>query len=237
MALRLVGRREVSGSPRVALCHKWLLAQSSACSSGALGCIGTRDVMDSLHHVLSPGTPGLCHRRWFGSSSGDGSMVTRHSERKLLVGVSPEDMFSVVSQVKEYHEFVPWCQKSVVMRGSPDEEYMEASLEVGFQMFVESYVSKVSLKRGDGVYQVKTRTDDSSLFSHLNSCWKLNPGPTPKSVWVDFEVDFAFKSALYRQVASVFLEEVVKKMMGAFEGRCREVYGVDRRKKNHSVLK
>ena len=231
MALRLVGRREVSSSPRVALCQ-WLLAQNSACSA-ALGCIGTRDVMDSLP---SPGTHGVYHRRWFGSSV-DGSMVTRHSERKLLVGVSPEDMFSVVSQVKEYHEFVPWCQKSVVMRGSPDEEYMEASLEVGFQMFVESYVSKVSLKRGDGVYQVKTRTDDSSLFSHLNSCWKLNPGPTAKSVWVDFEVDFAFKSALYRQVASVFLEEVVKKMMGAFEGRCREVYGVDRRKKNHSVMK
>ena len=236
MALRLVGRREVSSSPRVAL---WLLQEQSSQSQniGALGYIGTLsgDAMALQQCSSSNPTQGVHHRRWFGSSV-DGSMVTRHTERKLLVGVSPEDMFSVVSQVKDYHEFVPWCQKSVVMNGSPDEDYLEASLEVGFQMFVESYVSKVSLKRGNGIYQVKTRTDDSSLFSHLNSCWKLNPGPTPKSVWVDFEVDFAFKSALYRQVASVFLEEVVKKMMGAFEGRCREVYGVDRRKKKHPVL-
>lgn len=236
MALRLVGRREVSSSPRVAL---WLLQEQNNQSKniGALGYISTlsRDAMALQQRSSSNPTQGVYHRRWFGSSV-DGSMVTRHTERKLLVGVSPEDMFSVVSQVKDYHEFVPWCQKSVVMNGSPDEDYLEASLEVGFQMFVESYVSKVSLKRGNGIYQVKTRTDDSSLFSHLNSCWKLNPGPTPKSVWVDFEVDFAFKSALYRQVASVFLEEVVKKMMGAFEGRCREVYGVDRRKKKHAVL-
>ena len=33
-------------------------------------------------------------------------------------------------------------------------------------------------------------------------------GPTPHTTWLTFEVDFAFKSPLYRQVASVFFEEV-----------------------------
>jgi len=51
------------------------------------------------------------------------------------------------------------------------------------------------------------------------------PGPTPHSVWLHFEIDFAFKSPLYRQVASLFFEEVVQRMMGAFEGRCHTLYG------------
>ena len=33
-------------------------------------------------------------------------------------------------------------------------------------------------------------------------------GPTPHSTWLTFEVDFAFKSPLYRQVACIFFEEV-----------------------------
>jgi hypothetical protein len=44
-------------------------------------------------------------------------------------------------------------------------------------------------------------------------------------VWLTFEVDFAFKSQLYRQLASLFFEEVVQRMMGAFEGRCGVLYG------------
>lgn len=163
------------------------------------------------------------------SSSGGDDSVYYH-ERKLLMGVSREDMYSVVTNVDEYQSFVPWCQKSVVKTKNVDDGYMEAELEVGFQMFVERYVSKI---RFDFPHEVQARTGDSSLFSHLDSRWKLQPGPTKKSVWVDFEIDFAFKSALYRQVANVFLDEVVKKMMGAFEDRCREKFGTVVRHRQH----
>ena len=72
---------------------------------------------------------------------------------------------------------------------------------------------------------VSSHVGESTLFSHLDSSWKFQPGPTPQSVWMTFHVDFAFKSPLYRHVASLFFEEVVEKMMGAFEGRCRKLYG------------
>ncbi len=41
---------------------------------------------------------------------------------------------------------------------------------------------------------------------HRSCCCRL--GPTPHTTWLTFEVDFAFKSPLYRQVASIFFEEV-----------------------------
>lgn len=72
---------------------------------------------------------------------------------------------------------------------------------------------------------VRSEVGESTLFSHLNSEWKFAAGPTPHSVWLEFEIDFAFKSPLYRQVASLFFEEVVQRMMSAFEGRCGTLYG------------
>jgi ribosome-associated toxin RatA of RatAB toxin-antitoxin module len=45
-------------------------------------------------------------------------------------------MYEVVAAVENYHLFVPWCVRSTVTLRRPP-TYMEAELEVGFQMFVE----------------------------------------------------------------------------------------------------
>lgn len=46
-------------------------------------------------------------------------------------------MYAVVSGVEHYHQFVPWCVGSTVVTGSPGSGYLEAELEVGFQVFTE----------------------------------------------------------------------------------------------------
>lgn len=69
------------------------------------------------------------------------------------------------------------------------------------------------------------RVDNSQLFFYLDNLWELRPGPTPQSCWVSLQVDFEFKNPLYRQVATLFLDEVVKRMIVAFEGRCRVLFG------------
>jgi len=84
------------------------------------------------------------------------------------------------------------------------------------------YTSKVTLQRP---HQIHSSVADSRLFDHLDSTWVLRPGPQPGTTWLVFKVDFAFRSALYRQVADLFFSEVVKRMMGAFEGRCAHLYG------------
>ena len=47
-------------------------------------------------------------------------------------------MFDVVSAVEQYSEFVPWCQRSTILRRESPES-LEAELEVGFQAFVERW--------------------------------------------------------------------------------------------------
>jgi len=138
------------------------------------------------------------------------------SERKLVTGTTREQFFDVITDVESYSEFVPYVQKSVEFRDRARDNYKEAELEVGFALIRENYISKIEMEPHS---VVTTRTDDSRLFSHLTSRWKLSQGVSPKSVWVDFEVDFGFTSPVYDNLAHVFLEEVVKKMMGAFEER------------------
>lgn len=52
---------------------------------------------------------------------------------------SPTQLYNVISKVEDYNKFVPWCRKSMVVKRVGD-SYMEAELEVGFQMLRERWV-------------------------------------------------------------------------------------------------
>lgn len=171
---------------------------------------------------------------------------TRYKETKLFAH-PPSKVFNVVAAVEHYSDFVPWCVGSTILTrrnttthhsnsntrthisptsSSPPPPthpiYLEAELEVGFQIFTERYTSKVTLQPD---HRITSKVEDSTLFDHLSNTWEFRPGPMPSTTMVNFEVDFAFRSPLYRQVASVFLEEVVQQMVTAFEKRCEDLYG------------
>lgn len=53
---------------------------------------------------------------------------------------SPEQLYEVVSNVQHYHQFVPWCVGSTVLTQQQDGRYLEAELQIGFQMISERQV-------------------------------------------------------------------------------------------------
>ncbi|KAM2913837.1 hypothetical protein COP2_044440 [Malus domestica] len=151
-------------------------------------------------------------RQFLGCGDGEeGGVLSKVYEERRVLGYSPEQLYDVVAAVDLYHGFVPWCQRSAIIKTYPDGSF-DAELEIGFKFLVESYVSH-------------TTVSNSSLFDHLINIWEFNPGPVPGSCSLYFLVDFKFQSPLYRQVASVFFKEVVSKLVGSFNERCCLIYG------------
>lgn len=99
---------------------------------------------------------------------------------------------------------------------------MEAELSVGFRLFTERYTSRVTLERPS---LVRAEAFNTQLFESLVTEWRFQPGPQPVTTWVDFRVEFSFKSALYAQAAGMFLDEVGHRMVNAFEEQCAREYG------------
>lgn len=141
--------------------------------------------------------------------------MPNHAEHKLLA-YTPDQLFDMVADVKDYPRFVPWCQDAHILRAEPN--LIVADLEIGFSAFRERFTSHVHLDRPR---EVMVKAVDGPL-EHLSNQWVFTP--VRSLTRVDFAVDFRFKAHLLDHVANVMFHEASLQMMSAFEARAHSLY-------------
>jgi len=141
--------------------------------------------------------------------------MPNHAEHKLLP-YTPDQLFDMVADVKDYPSFIPWCQGARIRQSG--ETLVVAELEIGFGPFRESFTSHVDLDRPR---PVRVRAVDGPL-EHLRNQWVFTP--EGNNTRIDFTVDFQFKSHLLDHVANGMFHDASMRMMGAFEARARSLY-------------
>ena len=146
-----------------------------------------------------------------------------HIEQKRLP-YTPEQMFGLVADVDKYHEFAPWCIASRINRRESESEFY-ADLVVGYKMFRERFSSRVILKKpqGNEAGQIDIEYLRGPL-KHLKNHWRFIREPDG-SCLVDFSVEFEFKNMALQGLSQMFFQEVIRRMVGAFELRARDKFG------------
>lgn len=143
----------------------------------------------------------------------------QHLERRV-VPFTPREVYDVVADVDEYHDFVPWCTDSAVIKRI-DDRHVVADLAVGFRLLSERYTSVITL---NPTVSVNVDVPNSTLFEYLINDWTFEEGPRAGSTELTFFVEFAFRNPLYQRATDLFFEDVVKQMVSAFERRCHIMY-------------
>ncbi len=140
-----------------------------------------------------------------------------HAEKRVLP-FSAEQLFDLVADVESYPEFLPWCQATRITRREGDVFYSD--MVIGFKMVRERVTTRVTLDR-------PRRIDVDYLrgpMRHLNNHWVFVPQPNGDCL-IDFFVDFELRSPLLDRLIGVLFNEAVRRMVGAFETRARQLYG------------
>jgi coenzyme Q-binding protein COQ10 len=140
-----------------------------------------------------------------------------HAENRRLP-YSAEQLFDLVADVERYPEFLPWCLAARVRERK--DNTITADLLIGFKMVRERFTSRVVLDRPG-------RIDVSYAegpFRYLNNHWSFLPQDDGSCV-IDFYVDFEFRSRMLQRIIGMLFNEAVRRMVGAFEGRARQLYG------------
>ena len=145
-----------------------------------------------------------------------------HLEHKILP-YTPEQMFALVAAVDEYQNFAPWCVASRINKREGDNVFY-ADLVVGYKMFREKFSSKVMLSapsaNDPGMIDIEYLRGP---LKHLKNHWRFICEPDG-SCLIDFSVEFEFKNRALQSFSQLFFQEVIRRMVGAFEQRAQEIY-------------
>ena len=140
----------------------------------------------------------------------------KHIESRILKH-EPLNLFNLVSDVKKYPEFLPWCLGARVKNFS--EYKLDADLIIGFKIYKEVYSSQILLDYTN--YKITVDYKDGP-FQHLNNYWIFKDNP--EGCEVEFMVDFKFKSNFLQSIMETLFTEAVLRMVKAFENRADQLY-------------
>lgn len=130
-------------------------------------------------------------------------------------------MYSLISRVDLYHEFIPYCTSSFIKAKDPDtNQPTVAGLRVGFQAFDEEFTCNLECEKPK---LVVAKSITHSLFHFLETEWKITPVENGDHCVAVLNLKYEFKSMLYNQVSSLFAKKVASLMTMAFEKRAFEV--------------
>lgn len=147
-----------------------------------------------------------------------------------ILGYSSKQIYSIVANVADYPNFVPYVARARISGNN-------ATLQVGFGLFHETYTSKLQTVP----YSLVRASSSSRMFSKLDTTWRFADLPpsirqtsgltlvekNAGSCKVDISVDFAFagSSLLHNGLSGVIVDTVAKRMVKSFEQRALELYG------------
>ena len=140
----------------------------------------------------------------------------KHEERRIIKH-TPSNLFKLVSDVKRYPEFLPWCLGARVKNNRKNN--FEADLIIGFKIYKEIYSSEIFL---DNINKKIIVNYKDGPFEYLENYWIFKDNKN--GCEVEFMVDFKFKSVFLQTLMETLFSEAVRRMVGAFEKRANELY-------------
>lgn len=164
---------------------------------------------------------GMILRRTFFSNpfSNTNSQLQQFTVSKI-VHTNSANIYQVVSRIDQYHEFIPFVEKSTINKYDEQNIPTEASLQIGWQQFNEHFDCKLICEPNKSVV---AESLSHSLFDELDTDWKfvaLNDSITK----VELKLRYQFKNPLYNNLSSMFSKQVTAIMIKAFEDRINDIY-------------
>jgi ribosome-associated toxin RatA of RatAB toxin-antitoxin module len=141
--------------------------------------------------------------------------------KSVLIWYSTEEMYRLVTDIKTYPEFLPWCDQAQVLETFDDG--MVASLGLSISGIKQSFVTRNT--------HVPSRSVHLALvdgpFSALDGRWVFKPvgNAANRSCKVELTLRYDFSNKALAALVGPVFDKVAASLVDAFVQRADVVYG------------
>lgn len=129
-------------------------------------------------------------------------------------------VFEIVMDVERYPEFIPWCEKISVLSRKKNE--LRAEVRISFKGMRSGYTSLIKFlpPTSEKMGRIEIRSTEG-VFKNLYTLWEFYPqGSSSK---VTFYIEYVLRSKFINYVLKLMYRTAQKKIIEAFEKRCKTV--------------
>ncbi len=147
----------------------------------------------------------------------------KHVRKTVLLWYSAREMYSLVTDISAYPEFLPWCSKAEVLEVRVGG--VTARLGLAYMGVHHSFTT-----RNDHVdaHSVKVSLVDGP-FAELQGTWIFLPLGRPdapeQACKIEFDLRYAFANAALETVVSPVFDRVANTLVDSFVKRAEDVHG------------
>lgn len=148
----------------------------------------------------------------------------KHVRKSVLLWYSAREMYSLVTAVADYPQFLPWCADAKVL--AETDAGMKARLTLAFGGVRHAFTTMN--EHVDGRSVVVALVDGP--FSLLDGNWQFVPlgegtdAPQP-ACKVEFDMRYAFANGALETVISPVFDRIANSLVDSFVRRAEQVYG------------
>jgi ribosome-associated toxin RatA of RatAB toxin-antitoxin module len=144
-------------------------------------------------------------------------MKTVH--KSVLIWFSADEMFSLVTDVDRYPQFLPWCDQASVL--SREEQAMTARVGISFGGIRQSFTTRNAHRPGRQIHMQLVE----GPFSKLEGQWDFTPlGDGQRACKVEFSLRYDFNSMALAAIVGPVFDRIAGSLVDAFVKRANQVY-------------
>lgn len=139
-------------------------------------------------------------------------------EKSVHIWYSAAEMYRLVTDVKAYPDFLPWCDHADILE--QDDQGMLAEIGISFAGIRQRFQTRNTHEpdRMVGMQLVK------GPFSRLDGRWLFEPLGEQRACRVALTLSYGFSGVLGAAISPVF-DKIANTMVEAFVQRAAQVYG------------
>jgi ribosome-associated toxin RatA of RatAB toxin-antitoxin module len=147
----------------------------------------------------------------------------KHVRKSVLLWYSPAEMYELVTDVKRYPEFLPWCDRAELLHAH--EDGVTARLGLHYMGVRHAFTTRNVQRSAE---RVAVQLVDGP-FSTLEGEWLFKPlgrtGSEQLACKIEFDLRYAFASAALETVVSPVFDRIADTFVDSFVRRAEDVYG------------
>jgi ribosome-associated toxin RatA of RatAB toxin-antitoxin module len=146
-------------------------------------------------------------------------MKTVH--KSVLIWYSPLEMYSLVTDVNHYPQFLPWCDHANVV--SEDSQGMTAEVGISFAGVRQTFITQ-------NRHTEPSRVDMQLVkgpFSKLDGQWNFHTlgDGSQRACKVELLLNYGFDNVTLGKLVGPVFDKIAASLVDAFVKRAQQVYG------------